>query len=350
MEQYNIMQFITDRNSNEHMLFLGTRKYPETNSFENFLSANGGSSNAFTDSENTVYYFDMAADDDAKLRQGLDRFGSFFSCPLFTESSTLKELNAIESEHAKNLQSDIFRLYQIEKSRANSQHPYSKFYTGNKATLLENTKRYKIDLRTELIKFWSTYYSADQMAIAVVAPQPIALLKDMVVSALEDVPVNGDRLGIKPEEDWVEKIPPFFPGGLGGSVIPARNSWVQVVPVADIRQLILTWPIVYESVQDKECQFLNKPAYYVSHLLGHEGPASLLSYLKKQGWANGVGASTDADLSDFYTLQMSVQLTQKGLEHVEDVVEAIFSSIRMLREDPWPRYILDEVLQIRYVM
>lgn len=331
---------------NEHMLFLGTRKYPETNSFENFLSANGGSSNAFTDSENTVYYFDMAADDDAKLRQGLDRFGSFFSCPLFTESSTLKELNAIESEHAKNLQSDIFRLYQIEKSRANSQHPYSKFYTGNKATLLENTKRNKIDLRTELIKFWSTYYSADQMAIAVVAPQPIALLKDMVVTALEDVPVNGDRLGMKPEEDWVEKIPPFFPGGLGGSVIPARNSWVQVVPVADIRQLILTWPIVYESVQDKECQFLNKPAYYVSHLLGHEGPASLLSYLKKQGWANGVGASTDADFSDFYTLQLSVQLTQKGLEHVEDVVEAIFSCIRMLREDPWPRYILDEVLQI----
>jgi insulysin len=136
----------------------------------------------------------------------------------------------------------------------------------------------------------------------------------------------------------------------GRSVIPARKEWVQVVPVADIRQLILTWPIVYESVQDKESQFLNKPAYYVSHLLGHEGPTSLLSYLKKQGWANGIGASTDADLSDFYTLQMSVQLTPKGLEYVDRVVESIFSCIRMLREDPWPRYVLEEVLQIRYVL
>jgi len=336
---------------NEHMLFLGTRKYPQTNSFETFLSVNGGSSNAFTDSENTVYYFDMAANDDAKLRQGLDRFGSFFSCPLFTESSTMRELNAIESEHAKNLQSDIFRLYQIEKTRANPLHPYSKFYTGNKATLLENTKRQKIDLRTELIKFWSMYYSADQMALAIVAPQPIPLLKDMVVSAFGDVPVNEDRKGMKPEETWVEKIPPFNlpPYGVGKNAVfvpPPAKEWVQVVPVADLRQLILTWPIVYENVQDKECQFLNKPAYYVSHLLGHEGPTSLLSYLKRQGWANGVGASTDADLSDFYTVQMSVQLTQKGLEHVEDVVETVFSCIRMLREDPWPRYVLEEVLQI----
>jgi insulysin len=330
------------------MLFLGTRKYPETNSFESFLSSNGGSSNAFTDSENTVYYFDMAADDDSKLRQGLDRFSSFFSCPLFTESSTTRELNAIESENAKNLQSDIFRLYQIEKSRANAQHPYSKFYTGNKATLLENTKKNRIDLRTELIKFWSTYYSADQMVLAVVAPQPIPLLKDMIVSSsassFGDIPMNKDRMGMKPEEAWAGKIRPFLSGA---SVIPAQNCIVQVVPVADIRQIILTWPIVYESVEDKESQFLNKPAYYVSHLLGHEGPKSLLSYLKKQGWANGVGASTDADLSDFYTVQVSVQLTKKGLENIENVVEAIFSNIQMLQQVPWPRYILEEVLQIR---
>lgn len=39
----------------EHMSFLGTKKYPEENEFSEFLSANGGSSNAFTDSEDTVY-------------------------------------------------------------------------------------------------------------------------------------------------------------------------------------------------------------------------------------------------------------------------------------------------------
>ena len=35
----------------EHMLFLGTKLYPEEDSFSKFLSANGGINNAFTDSE-----------------------------------------------------------------------------------------------------------------------------------------------------------------------------------------------------------------------------------------------------------------------------------------------------------
>lgn len=39
----------------EHMSFLGTKKYPGEEEFSSFLSTNGGSSNAYTDSEDTVY-------------------------------------------------------------------------------------------------------------------------------------------------------------------------------------------------------------------------------------------------------------------------------------------------------
>lgn len=328
---------------NEHMLFLGTKQYPEEGSFESYLSENGGSSNAFTDSENTVYFFDMSGDDAKKLSEGVDRFGSFFTDPLFTETATGRELNAIESENAKNLQSDVFRLYQIEKSRSNTKHPYSKFYTGNKATLLDDTKKNKIDLRAELIKFWSTYYTADQMTVAIVAPQPLSLLKEMATNAFGEIPVNVDKSGMKPEAAWVGKIAPFAPGT---SVIPGPMHIVEAVPVADLRQVTLTWPIVFSSVQDKEYQFLDKPAFYASFLLGHEGPNSLLSFLKKQGWANGLGASTDADLSDFYTFEVTVQLTEKGMNNIDSVIEAIFSYIRLLREAPIPKYIFEETLQL----
>ena len=34
----------------------------------------------------------------------MDRFSQFFVAPLFTESATDRERNAIESEHSKNLQ------------------------------------------------------------------------------------------------------------------------------------------------------------------------------------------------------------------------------------------------------
>jgi insulysin len=48
------------------------------------------------------------------------------TCVTYLYSATDRELNAIESENAKNLQSDGFRLYQLEKSRASPSHPYSK--------------------------------------------------------------------------------------------------------------------------------------------------------------------------------------------------------------------------------
>jgi len=328
---------------NEHMLFLGTEKYPQEDSFTSFLSSNGGSSNAYTDSEDTVYYFNMNADEDSKLAEGLDRFASFFTGPLFTESATGRELNAIESENAKNLQADVFRNYQIEKSRANSQHPYSKFYTGNKETLLDGTKRQKIDLRTELIKFWGTYYSASQMSLAVVAPQSIDVLKKIVEETFNTIPNNPERAKIPPEDSWGGKIAPFT---AGTSLIPGKKHVVEIVPVADLRQVVIMWPIVYTSDEDKKRQMYDKPSIYVSHLLGHEGPNSLLSYLKKKGWVNSLGSSTDADLSDFYTFEVSAELTSKGLAAVDDVVEAIFSYIKMMQEGKIPRYIFEEVLQI----
>lgn len=39
----------------EHMSFLGTQKYPDEDDFSNYLAEHGGSSNAYTDSEDTVY-------------------------------------------------------------------------------------------------------------------------------------------------------------------------------------------------------------------------------------------------------------------------------------------------------
>lgn len=47
------------------------------------------------------------------LDGALERFSQFFAAPLFTESATARELNAIESEHAKNINNDGFRLHQV---------------------------------------------------------------------------------------------------------------------------------------------------------------------------------------------------------------------------------------------
>lgn len=43
----------------EHMLFLGTEKYPEENAYSKFVQSNGGTKNAATSEDYTYYYFDV---------------------------------------------------------------------------------------------------------------------------------------------------------------------------------------------------------------------------------------------------------------------------------------------------
>ena len=73
----------------EHMLFLGTKKYPSENHYQQFLQANGGDSNAATGEEYTYYYFDV---EQSKFAEVLDIYSQFFKEPLFNESAVEREL------------------------------------------------------------------------------------------------------------------------------------------------------------------------------------------------------------------------------------------------------------------
>jgi len=65
----------------EHMLFLGTEKYPNAAEYKQFISTHGGSNNAFTSYDHTNYFFDI---NPQQFEQALDRFAQFFIAPLCT--------------------------------------------------------------------------------------------------------------------------------------------------------------------------------------------------------------------------------------------------------------------------
>ena len=66
----------------------------------------------------------------------LDRFAQFFISPLFTESATAREMQAVDSENNKNLQNDSWRLHQIHCASAKEDHPITRFRCGSLKTLL----------------------------------------------------------------------------------------------------------------------------------------------------------------------------------------------------------------------
>ena len=112
----------------EHMLFKGTAAYPEEEGFMKFIWDNGGSPNAFTADDKTVYMYSI---NNNAFTESLDRFSHFFIDPLFAESAIERELFAVDQEYAQNIENDAWRKYQISKETGNPLHPNHCFSIGN---------------------------------------------------------------------------------------------------------------------------------------------------------------------------------------------------------------------------
>ncbi|KAJ2692765.1 metalloprotease, partial [Coemansia spiralis] len=308
----------------EHLLFMGTTKYPKENEYSEYLSAHGGYSNAYTDLENTCYYFEVTYD---ALEGALDRFSQFFIDPLFTDDCTEREVRAVDSEHKKNIQSDMWRQYQLEKELSSPAHPFSMFSTGNYDTLMGAAKRMGVDLRQRLLDFHAAYYSSDIMRLVIVGRDSLDQLTEWAVAKFSPILSKG-------------LTKPLFKGH--PLTAAEMGQLVRFRSVRQMRSLDMTF-----ALPDIKPYYLLKPAHYIGSLLGHEGPGSVLSYLKKRGWATGIVAGRAPMSADgFDMFCVSVSLTKDGMAHYADVVRAVFAYIRLLQEKGPQRYFYDELRRI----
>ncbi|KAL7425090.1 metalloprotease [Cryptotrichosporon argae] len=311
----------------EHLMFLGTEKYPSENEYSAYLASHNGNSNAYTAMTSTNYYFDVGPD---SLQGALERFSRFFIEPLFAADCTEREIKAVDSEHKKNLQNDIWRFYQLEKSLSKPGHPYGKFGTGSFATLWEKPKAEGRDPRAELIEWWRREYCARRMRLAVAGRDDLDTLEAWVREFFDRVPVRSDGR------------PPVGPQGvrIAFEDHPAADRAMVTFakPVRDARGLEISFPF-----PDTEHLYQTKPSSFVAHYLGHEGKGSVLSYLKRKGWANTLRAGAHDDATGFSTMKITIELTPDGLEHWRDVALAVFNSIRVLTKEPPSEQVYNEI-------
>lgn len=303
----------------EHMLFMGTKKYPCENEYSKYLSEHGGSSNAYTAADHTNYYFDVAPD---AFSGALDRFSQFFVTPLFTESAVDREVNAVNSEHEKNIQNDYWRLAQLEKATADPAHDFSKFGTGNKETLDAIPKEKGLNVRDALLQFHDKWYSSNIMALAVLGKESLDELETMVINLFTEV------------ENKNVTVPEWSSHPFGQEQCRKLGY---VVPVKDIRNLYITFP-----TPDLHPYYKTAPGHYLGHLIGHEGPGSLLSYLKGRGWVNSLVGGQKSGAKGFAFFVVNVDLTEEGIDHVEDIVSAVFQYLNLLKNEGPQQWVFDE--------
>jgi insulysin len=336
----------------EHMLFMGSTSFPGENEYDQYIQQAGGHSNAYTDLEQTVFYFDVSAI--PKFRGGLERLCAALSEPCIQASSLERELQAVDAEHSKNVTQDHWRTHQLTRSllgcnasdNDNKKHPYSNFGTGNKTSLLQQTiasgssdkehsdtdetdvspspeytaAAYEA-LRRAILEFYQAYYRAPNMTLAVLGPQSIAELQGLVEEIFATLP----PLVAEQSAETMSGIPNTIPP------LPEREAVtvVQWVPLAggdNSASLELQW-IVRDDTDSRPLwfQYESKPAHVWSHLLGHEGPGSLLAALRDLQWAQDLSADdSSGNTRSFSLFTLHITLTSLGLEHVVDVLHMIF--------------------------
>ncbi|KAG6546103.1 hypothetical protein Mapa_012509 [Marchantia paleacea] len=303
----------------EHMLYFSNEKYPEEGSFKKFLVAHGGDSNAYTSCLNTNFQFEINAD---HLEEGLDRFAQFFICPLFAEDATYREIRAVDSENSRNHKSDIHRFYQLECHLTSRDHPFHKFSTGNIHTLEEIPKANGIDTRAEMLKFYQDHYSSNLMCLAIYGKETLDELQKLAREKFGAVKnLENKEVHFRGEPCSAEHL----------------QILVKGVPVAEGHELKIMWPVTPSLIHYQEA-----PWRYVSHLFGHEGEGSLLALLKQLGWADSLCAGEDSCLHfSFYVV--TVELTNAGQKHMDQVVALAFQYLSLLRKEGVASWIYKEI-------
>ncbi|KAJ9425219.1 insulysin [Fusarium oxysporum] len=265
-------------------------KFPIENEYGQYLSANSGSSNAYTGPTSTNYFFDISAKPDND--QDPSDTNPFSSA---RGPGSIRSLKAVDSENKKNLQNDTWRLHQLEKSLSNPNHPFCHFSTGN----------------FEVLK---TLPEARGINLVVLGREPLDVLQKWVAELFS--PVVNKKL---PPNRWPGELP-FRETDLGMQCFAK--------PVMDSRELNLYFPFIDE-------EFI--------HLIGHEGPGSIMSYIKSKGWANGLSAGAYPVCPGTPGIfDVQVRLTEEGLKNYPEIVKIFFQYITLLRESPPKEWIFQE--------
>ncbi len=304
----------------EHMLFLGTKKYPSANAYKDFINRHGGRENAYTAAEYTNYHFDVAP---AALAEALDRFAQFFIAPVFDAAYVDRERKAVEAEYRLKIQDDSRRLHQVVKATSNPRHPFARFSVGSLETLADRPGQ---SVRDAMLRFYEDHYSANLMTLAVIGREEPAALRRMVEQAFSAVPDR--RLSHAAVSE-----PMFRPD--------QRPAEITVVPIKQLRMLRLDFTFPW-----RDSDYLAKPALVFAHLLGHEGQGSLLAWLKSRGWANALSAGQGQLLGRDAGFSVTVELTEAGLAHREEIVAQIFATIRLIGEQGLVDWVIDELRTI----
>ncbi|CAJ1393186.1 unnamed protein product [Effrenium voratum] len=313
----------------EHMVFLGSKKYPAEDQFSDRLAFYGGQNNAYTSADQTVYYAEV---DDKGFDQTFDIFAQFFIEPTFSGNMVDREINAVDSEHKKNMPDIGRRLFHLMNSRGNPESPVSKFATGNLKTLKLDPEKAGKSLPQALRRFHQEHYCPSRMHLVIMRNASVA-------EQLKAAHRSFDVLGRKPcpARPVYDNVAAFSraTGTLGRRLLVHTDG---------APQLWLMFPLV--SLRGR---YKALPEAYINYAMSHYGPGGLKALLKHEDLSLQYSTMTETTPAGT-NLFVIFSLTEQGASKPEEVVEHFFAYFAALKAKGATKELLEKLQAMNQVM
>lgn len=299
----------------EHMLFLGNAKYPEPEGFDQFVSENGGYDNAYTASEVTNYFQEVSS---SASEEGMDRMANFFIHPNFDKKFVEKEVNAINSEHMKNIKNPGWYVNALMNSLAAPGSPVRKFSTGDLETLLFNPRSKGLNAVDALSEWFNKSYCPARMRLVTYGPESLETQLERSLIDFAKLPLGDESCRAGPAN---HVSPEAWPRD-------SLGKWLDIQGTLPQGKLWVFFPL-----PDVRANYASDPLGYLDWVMSYGGSNSLSQVLNdKLGLISGL--SLMADQSSAGTgLFIIFTLTPSGSEHPNSVLDIFFAYVASLRRE-----------------
>lgn len=237
----------------EHLLFMGSEKYPEQNDYHSYIQINGGYDNAFTTDNMTCYYLSL---DTTFLKKGIEMLSWFFRSPLLDEKHIKSEIEIIDSEHNKNvlidnwIMDDIFKKFIVDDSK------YKKFGTGNMSSLKNITKN-------DIINFYNKYYTTDNIYVCIVDTKNIDIM-------MNEYSIFFQEIEIKTFDENINRFEKNKLETIDNNIIFFKSS-------SDY--IFVNYYLIFDAVEKNIIQY--QLIFFINYLIGCEYDGSFAYNLKE---------------------------------------------------------------------
>lgn len=305
----------------EHMLLMGSRRYPQPDNLAEYLKKHGGSHNASTASYRTAFYLEV---ENAALEPAVDRLADAIAEPLLDPINADRERHAVNAELTMARSRDGLRMAQVGAETLNPAHPSSLFSGGNLETLKDKPGS---KLHDALTAFYQRYYSANLMKAVIYSNKPMAELQAIAVKTFGRV---ANRNATVP--------------AITVPVVTDKQKGIIIhyVPAQPRKQLKIEFRI--DNNSDK---FRSKTDTLIGYLISNRSKNTLSDWLQNQGLVDSVDAGADPVVDrNGGVFSVSLSLTDKGLANRDEVIAAVFSYLNKLRTGGIDKSYFDEVAKV----